>query len=573
MSIVHLRHITTFLDKTYGALIDQTDIRTRNEEQKREAFHSRAQAAFALRIIAKIDDATSSSVVTDGYRDNGIDAIYYDTDGSVLHIVQSKWHKAGNGTIDNSEVAKFVQGVNDLLSGEFSRFNDKLNKLSKTITFALDNERLKINLILVHTGTHTLSPSARVPLDDLLKELNDASPIAKTTIVTQKQLHEALASAIDNNSVNLEIALEQFGYLKQPYASYYGSVAASDVGSWFLKEKEALFAKNLRQFTGSTEVNQAIKATLRECPEKFWYHNNGITILCDGLKKKPVGGSKKAFGVFTCTGVSVVNGAQTVGCIGEIAATSPELLENARVQVRLISLANCPNEFATEITRSANTQNRIARRDFAALDPEQDRLRQELQIELGKTYNYKSGANQGAPADSCNIEEATIALACANADAGLAVQAKREVGKLWEDIEKAPYKLLFNPSLTALKMWRAVEILRAVDAALHDRRSDRSGPPRTIAVHGNRIILHHVFQAIGVNSLDDARTDFEKLKSLAMTTAGELLEHLETVIQKDYQGVYLNCLFKNAAKCKVLSEKLQKMTLRKTGTGVGCKRQ
>ena len=109
-----------------------------------------------------------------------------------------------------------------------------------------------------------------------------------------------------------------------------------------------------------------------------------------------------------------------------------------------------PPTFAAELTRAANTQNRIEKKDFAALDPEQDRLKTELLLECEKFYAYKTGDREPSPAEGCTLDDAAVALACAQKDVGLCVQAKREVGRLYDDIQQAPYKMLFNPSLTAL---------------------------------------------------------------------------------------------------------------------------
>lgn len=80
-------------------------------------------------------------------------------------------------------------------------------------------------------------------------------------------------------------------------------------------------------------------------PERFWYLNNGITALCDRIRKKPIGGADRKIGEFTCEGVSIVNGAQTVGSITTARAKDPEAVSNARVAVRFISLENCPRTF------------------------------------------------------------------------------------------------------------------------------------------------------------------------------------------------------------------------------------
>src|SRR5712691_10418348 len=104
---------------------------------------------------------------------------------------------------------------------------------------------------------------------------------------------------------------------------------------------------------------------------------------------------------------------------------------------------NCPPNFADDLTRATNTQNRIERRDFAALDPNQKRLRTELLLECQKEYAYQSGENAPQESIGCTLDEAAVALACAMQDVGLSVQAKREVGMLYEDIAKAPYVQLF----------------------------------------------------------------------------------------------------------------------------------
>ena len=65
------------------------------------------------------------------------------------------------------------------------------------------------------------------------------------------------------------------------------------------------------------------------------------------------------------------------------------------------------------MTTATNTQNRIEKRDFASLDPTQDRLKNELLLDLNKQYIYKTGERQPPPENGCNIDEATIALACA----------------------------------------------------------------------------------------------------------------------------------------------------------------
>lgn len=172
-----------------------------------------------------------------------------------------------------------------------------------------------------------------------------------------------------------------------------------------------------------------------------------------------MGGSSRESGVFECEGASVVNGAQTVGSILSAIDGGPNGFHRARVAIRIIDLEKCPPTFAGELTRAANTQNRIEKKDFAAQDPEQDRLKTELLLEREKNYAYKTGDRPPLPEEGCTFDDAVVALACAHEDPSLCVQAKREVGLLYEDITQAPYKRLFNASVSALKLWRSVEVI------------------------------------------------------------------------------------------------------------------
>jgi hypothetical protein len=243
--------------------------------------------------------------------------------------------------------------------------------------------------------------------------------------------------------------------------------------------------------------------------------------------------------------VAIVNGAQTVGAIATAAATHPDEVSKARVLIRFISLENAPENLSTLITQFTNTQNRIERRDFVGLDPEQQRLKTELQLD-GIDYVFKSGDQVAAGRQGFDVAEASVALACGQSDVGLAVQAKREIGKLWEDINKAPYKMLFNSGLNGRNLWQAVKKLRSVDAALEIQQRTMTGRDRSYAIHGNRFTAWLAMQAWS-NAGDDLPADANDY----------VLRCLKAVISKGnqlYPDVYLASLFKNASKCKTLAE-------------------
>jgi hypothetical protein len=227
---------------------------------------------------------------------------------------------------------------------------------------------------------------------------------------------------------------------------------------------------------------------------------------------------------------------------------------SAKVNLRLISLKDCPAGFDADVTRATNTQNRIQHRDFAALDDVQHRLAHEMSLD-GRRYAFKSGDPDPKGDDGCNIEEATVALACALPDVAMAVQAKREVGALWRDVGKPPYTTLFNDKLTARDMWKAVLIMRAVSDEL-DRLAHTPIPRADLlAVHGNRFILHRVFRDPAVKGFRASGANEEALLLAARKVSAEAFTDTANYLQRQYPNAYRANLFKNTQKCRDLIDK------------------
>nr|WP_256667745.1 AIPR family protein [Pseudomonas sp. R-28-1W-6] len=371
-------------------------------------------------------------------------------------------------------------------------------------------------------------------------------------VLNQRDLHKAVAAGVAGAPISVEVQLSSWGQIREPHHAIYGQVCAADVAVWLDSHGPRLFESNLRHFLSGSSVNQDIVNTLIQHPEEFWYYNNGVTAVATAVAKKPIGGNSTESGIFECTGFCVVNGAQTVGSIHAAAAQNPEAVSKAMVSVRIISSANSEKGFSAEVTRCTNTQNAIEKRDFVALDPEQERIRQELQIE-GVEYAYKAGAASGGVGDRFELTEATVALACAYHDVAVAVQAKREISKLWEDITKAPYKQLFNTGVTGPSVWQMVRVLRAVDFHLQVESQKYTGRDALVCVHGNRFIQWAVLRALGVKP----DTQFNDVSAKVPQMVAETVRNLIASVKANYSDSYPASLFKNLGKCRVLAKEFR----------------
>ena len=316
MSEIHLKRIQTILEKEFSKLIDLSDVEHVSDNDKEKHFLTRAQAALALSQIADVNNAVASSAIVDGFDDNGIDAIYFDNELRIVYVIQSKWDSTGKKSPDLGSIQKFIQGVKDLLSAKFERFNEKIKAKRDELELALENPEVSFELLIVYTGIQSLSKDGEQVLQDLVDGINDVGDIVNFKAYNQKELYAAISRGMEKASIILEnVTLYDFGQILDPYYAVYGQVTSAEIASWYQQHGQQLLARNLRKFKGDTEVNQSIKKTLISETGKFWYFNNGITVLCDSITKSPKGSPHREVGQFRFNGVSVVNGAQTVGVI------------------------------------------------------------------------------------------------------------------------------------------------------------------------------------------------------------------------------------------------------------------
>lgn len=557
MGDLHVAQIKRRLKSSTYSHVDVSDLHKHGTDFVEQARLTRALAAFVLTKVAGLSPEDAAACVTDGPDDNGIDAIaFVDSDPPRLYLVQSKWTDAGNGggaTLD--EMMKFQKGLADLVTMNWERFNARVAKRITELDNALLNTDLRIEVIFVTMGTPQVAPAVSSHMDDYIATLNDPTEVALFTYLNQGAIYKLLVDDTLSAQIDLTVELSDWGRLEGPPDAVYGHVGGAEVAGWLRDHGTQLFDRNVRLVLSNSEVNASVLETIEESPERFWYFNNGVTALCESIDKAPAGGNERRQGTFGLRGVSIVNGAQTVGTLARaLRLGKQEQLDTVRVMVRFISLESAPADFAKRVTRATNTQNVIGGRDFVGLDPEQARLRDDFSVD-GLTYAIRSGEQRPDPSNGCEFGEAAVALACAHSS-GFATQAKREVSRLWDDTSKAPYKALFNPSTTYLRVWRSVNVLRAVDAKLDELKSGLTNRERGYAVHGNRLVAHVVFASLDLSGIEDPATDWDLVVSQVPELAAKVLEAITERGETEYAG-YTASLFKNAMK----TDRLARLTI------------
>lgn len=538
MSIVHVNQIKSFIEKQLANLIDLSDANARIKDR---LLLARGLAALAAMHVSGISKEEAAASVTDGGGDNGIDAVVVTPSKNQIFLIQSKWNDAGTKSIELGEMLKFKEGCKRVISLKWDGFNSKFDKVKEDVELALENPNVQIQLVVAYPSTSQLSDECLQPINEFLEENNQVSEICFLGVVGLAELMSVVTEQVTGKIKNIEATLFEWGRAEQKLEAVYGQVACSDIAMWFEENGVKLFSPNIRSFLGASDVNAGMVKTLLSDPTYFWYANNGITAICSSISKKAIGGNTRDSGSFVFEDLRIVNGAQTVGSIHEAWKKNANAVEQARVYIRIISKKGAVLNFESDITTKTNTQNRIEAKDFAALDPNQSRLKQEL-FHLNINYVYRSGETYGSQDNGFDIQEGVTALACTAKETSFAVLAKRNIGDLLDPKSKN-YTALFNNELSGDALWNSVKRLRSVDSIINAIRREKTGRASQLAVHGNRVLAHIALQIFSQH------TDLDEIKKSVRGVFDETWEYVE----KNYPDAYLAILFKNSEKCQKLA--------------------
>lgn len=555
MSILHVNHIKAKLAEIYKDKIDISDART--EQDKENFFLTRSFTAYTLQVLANISPDVSSSAIVDSFDDNGLDAIYFDRKNKYLWLVQSKWIKNGIGEPESGEVGKFKTGVIDLIELQLDRFNKKIQDKENEILEALEDPLVKLKIVLTFTGKDGLSEHNQRVIDDLLEELNDPTELAVFIRFSLKQSHKSLVGIMEGQPIKADLILSNWGKVEEPYFAIYGTINGSDIANIWAENRGKLFSENIRDFIGFSEVNEDIVETIQNEPENFYFYNNGITALCQSINKKPLGGSDRNSGIFVAEDFKIVNGAQTVGTLGNIFEKNPEKVGETKVFIKVISLEGCPEGFGLNVTKKTNTQNKVDKRDFVSLDPEQERIKIELALE-SVNYHYKRSDSMPKNDNSnYNVEEVITSIACALPNVDNSVLAKREVGKLWEDITQKPYTEIITSTLSAVQILRTVQINRETIRILKIKEKNSKGRNKSHYIHSNRFTLHIILAKIGQNIILDPHFNFTEYKKTDLENfISSTIEEVQTKADKLYKSSLVHQIYRNYTKCREIKNSL-----------------
>ena len=266
--------------------------------------------------------------------------------------------------------------------------------------------------MLAHTGG-AIHDDRRHIFGDLERGFNGTNPgFVRCRAFGLATLHDLHLDGASADPIDAEVELKDFGYANTPYRAFYGRMNVKHLVELWNDHQEQLVDRNIRRFKGATTVNAGLSETLKTEAEHFFYFNNGVTFLCQTITEQHPRDANRQAGKLRVRGMSIINGAQTVGAIAQEPIKHYEE-HPAEVLATFVCLENAPDDFGERVTQSRNRQNAVDLEDFAALDECQSNWQNTLRM-AGVTYLVKQGEDDPPRSGTCfSVREIAPYLACA----------------------------------------------------------------------------------------------------------------------------------------------------------------
>ncbi|GFN42213.1 MAG: abortive phage infection protein [Marine Group I thaumarchaeote] len=288
---------------------------------------------FLQWVLTRVFEATeddAADAIVDGANDLGIDAyLPVDFSDDKIRLFQSKY-----GTSHSTDaIVKFKEDVKRLLERDVTKMRPELAHLVTNIR----EKNLKIKCCYV--------TDQKVDYEDCDVEIVDINEIIQKLWDRIKK-----PAAGKKSSLKLEKMLRYENTI-------LGILKLRELTDFVIKNRDYVFESNIRQWMQfKTSVNKGLRDTLQNNPDKFFYYNNGITIVVSDFEE---------FGEndLMLHAPQIVNGAQTSNSILDHAKRTKNM--DGSMTVTIIKADNEQDQ--NNITKYRNSQNSVRGKDLVSL--------------------------------------------------------------------------------------------------------------------------------------------------------------------------------------------------------------
>lgn len=309
-------------------------------------------------VLTRVYEATeddAADAIVDGANDLGIDAyLPVDFSENKIRLFQSKY-----GTSHSMEaIAKFKEDVKRLLKSDVTSMRPELAHLVTKIR----DKNLKVECCYV--------------TDQEVEYENEKY----FEVIDIEEIIQRLWSRIKKPAAGKKSAIKLEKMLGHEN-TILGILKLRELTDFISKNRDYVFESNIRQWMQfKTTVNKGIRETLQNVPDKFFYYNNGITIVVSNFEE--IGNNS-----ILLHAPQIVNGAQTSNSIVDRAKRTHNL--DGSITVTIIRADD--EEDQNNITKYRNSQNSVRGKDLVSLMDFHKSIKSQLQ-NSGYFYEIQAGS-------------------------------------------------------------------------------------------------------------------------------------------------------------------------------------
>jgi hypothetical protein len=420
------------------ARLNENDLRRELGEFKERYPKLGEDELFVLwfvRAFITDDETLATAALCGGSHDKGVDAVLVDEPARIVFIVQGKYRKTLGGKNEHrGDVAGFAQLAVDLC-GDTKGFASLIKEMSPDVAHKLDEARNRVKKrgYALQMFYVTMGKCSETLREEASRIVRSADATVSFQLFDGKRILFLLGDYFDGVAPpvpSLDLEIESGGGVrtvgvfnrydsKTDIESWVFSMTDVAVANLFERAGIRLFARNVRGFLGSTEINRGMEATLAKEPEYFWYYNNGVTIVCDDATHE----SSRGKNILRVTNPQVINGQQTTRTLSRAARKGAR----ASVLMRVIRIPREGDENArsfetlvSQIVSATNWQNAIRASDLMSNDRRQIEIERNLRkvnyLYLRKRMTKGEARRAGGSRHMRMIKKEELAQAVAGCD-------------------------------------------------------------------------------------------------------------------------------------------------------------
>lgn len=327
-----------------------------------------------------IDDLTEAGVLEDAepcyHRSRGVEVSGYgfSDDGGTLDLLVTLYRQAESpDTVGKTEIETAFRRLSAFLDRALGDYYISLEEASPAFDMALGihQSRNGINKVRFFLLTDGLARLEFRP-DDRVRGLD-----ASYHIWDARRLYRYVRAGNHREPIHIDLEKDFGGAipcLTAPttvvgYTAYLAILPGEVLETIYARYGPRLLELNVRSFLQARgKVNQGIRRTIREQPERFLAYNNGISATARELEFADLGGGSK--GIRSISDLQIVNGGQTTASLHHAVKRDGADVSRVFVQAK-ITVVNDEDveKIVPLISRYANSQNKVNDADFSANDP------------------------------------------------------------------------------------------------------------------------------------------------------------------------------------------------------------